>query len=262
MIGNSKESVVLERVRIPPPVFFRSIEPCSLADQDKLDASLALLRQEDPSLQVSSNPETGQTLIGGMGELHLEYLLDRLEKHYKVKGIVGDIMIAYRCASVDSFSDIVDASLEYESGGKTVQAYVKMRVVANDFEVAETFQRAEDGVQVVWKGEEKLKVRGKNDYGNRVSKLEKKKNAGKDVKAFESIREGVLAACNRVHPKGFPVVNVEVEVLEFQVDGDDWTSVLKVKRQDPCSKSTLILFQRLALKKCSERHSLKRIWLF
>ena len=58
--GGSKDPVVLERVRIPPPVFFRSIEPFSLAEQERLDASLSLLRQEDPSLQISVDADTGQ----------------------------------------------------------------------------------------------------------------------------------------------------------------------------------------------------------
>jgi elongation factor G len=201
MEGTTKSPMVLQRVTIPPPVFFRSIEPQSLAEQDKLDASLALLHREDPSFQISVNKDTGQTLVGGMGELHLEYILDRLKTHYKVNGVVGNIMIAYRCAPETAVEEEVDLTHTYDAGnGKIMAVRIKMTVSSGELEDALKHLRVEDGRSVKWVGDNPLKSR--------------------ELLAFEAITEGFHAACNRVNSKGHPLVNVFAEVSQFQVEGD------------------------------------------
>jgi len=92
----SKRPVVLERISFPAPVISVAIEPKSSADQKKLDEGLAALLKEDPSCQVAEDPETGQTLLSGMGELHLDILVDRLLKEYKATANVGQPQVSYR----------------------------------------------------------------------------------------------------------------------------------------------------------------------
>ncbi|MBE3583633.1 MAG: elongation factor G [Limnochordaceae bacterium] len=88
--------IVLERLRFPEPVIYEAIEPKSKADQDKLAVGLQRLAEEDPTFRVRQDEETGQTVIGGMGELHLEIIVDRLMREFKVEATVGKPQVAYR----------------------------------------------------------------------------------------------------------------------------------------------------------------------
>ena len=88
--------IVLERMSFPDPVISVAIEPRTKADQDKLATALQRLAEEDPTFRVSSDEETGQTLIAGMGELHLEIIVDRLQREFSVDGNVGRPQVAYR----------------------------------------------------------------------------------------------------------------------------------------------------------------------
>jgi elongation factor G len=88
--------IVLESMTFPDPVIQVAVEPRSKADQDKLSAGLARLAEEDPTFKVTSDDETGQTLIGGMGELHLEIIVDRLKREFNVDANVGRPQVAYR----------------------------------------------------------------------------------------------------------------------------------------------------------------------
>ena len=93
---DEKNPVVLEAMEFPEPVISVAIEPKTKPDQEKLSQALAKLAQEDPSFRVSNNEETGQTLISGMGELHLEIIVDRLTREFKVGANVGKPQVAYR----------------------------------------------------------------------------------------------------------------------------------------------------------------------
>src|SRR5438045_565572 len=88
--------VVLESMTFPEPVIAVAVEPRSKADQDKLGAGLARLAEEDPTFRVTTDDETGQTLIAGMGELHLEIIVDRLKREFNVDANVGRPQVAYR----------------------------------------------------------------------------------------------------------------------------------------------------------------------
>ena len=94
----------LRPIDIPPPVFFASVEPHSLSEEKHLDEALALLLREDPSLHVSLDPDSGQTLLSGMGELHLEIARDRLINDFKAKASMGKIEVSYRETVVASSS--------------------------------------------------------------------------------------------------------------------------------------------------------------
>jgi elongation factor G len=93
---DEKNPIVLESMEFPEPVMSVAIEPKTKADQEKLSQSLAKLAQEDPSFKVSFNEETGQTIISGMGELHLEIIVDRLLREFKVSANVGKPQVAYK----------------------------------------------------------------------------------------------------------------------------------------------------------------------
>ena len=93
---DEKNPIILESIEFPEPVMSVAIEPKTKADQDRLSQSLAKLAQEDPSFRVSFNEETGQTIIAGMGELHLEIIVDRLLREFKVGANVGKPQVAYK----------------------------------------------------------------------------------------------------------------------------------------------------------------------
>ena len=91
-----EDAIVLEKMVFPEPVIQIAIEPKTKADQDKLSESLAKLSDEDPTFKVKVDDETGQTLISGMGELHLEILVDRMRRNSKLKLMLVNLSVAYR----------------------------------------------------------------------------------------------------------------------------------------------------------------------
>jgi elongation factor G len=88
--------IILERMNFPEPVISISVEPKTKADQEKMGIALNKLAEEDPSFKIYSNPETNQTIISGMGELHLEILVDRMKREFKVEANTGAPQVAYR----------------------------------------------------------------------------------------------------------------------------------------------------------------------
>jgi len=91
-----KKQIVLERMEFPEPVISVAVEPRSQADQDKMGIALGKLAQEDPSFRVETDPETGQTIISGMGELHLDILVERMRREFSVEANIGKPQVAYR----------------------------------------------------------------------------------------------------------------------------------------------------------------------
>ncbi|MBD3258007.1 elongation factor G, partial [candidate division GN15 bacterium] len=121
-----KHPVVLERMSFPEPVVMVSIEPKTQADQDKLTDALTKLAEEDPTFQVRVDEETGQTIISGMGELHLEVLSDRLVREFNVGASVGRPSVAYK----ETITQEVECEGKFarQSGGKGQFGHVKMRM--------------------------------------------------------------------------------------------------------------------------------------
>ena len=95
-ICDEDHPIVLESMDFPAPVISVAIEPKTKADQEKLGNALSKLTQEDPTFKVHTDPDTGQTLISGMGELHLEILVDRMVREFNVAANVGRPQVAYR----------------------------------------------------------------------------------------------------------------------------------------------------------------------
>ena len=118
--------VVLERMEFPEPVIEIAVEPKTKGDQEKMGAALARLAQEDPSFRVSSDDESGQTIIKGMGELHLDILVDRMKREFKVDANIGAPQVAYR-ETITRPSD-VDYTHKIQSGGAGQFARVIMTI--------------------------------------------------------------------------------------------------------------------------------------
>ena len=128
---DQSNQIVLESMDFPEPVVAVSVEPVSKADQDALSKSLSKLGEEDPTFQVSTDEETGQTIISGMGELHLEILVDRLLREFKVKANIGKPIVAYRESITKSVKDI-ETKFVRQSGGKGQYGHVVINVEPND----------------------------------------------------------------------------------------------------------------------------------
>ncbi len=118
--------VTLEKMEFPEPVIAVAVEPRTKADQEKMGLALSKLAQEDPSFRVTSDEESGQIIIAGMGELHLDIIVDRMKREFSVEANVGNPRVAYR----ESFSRAVDAEGKFvrQSGGRGQYGHVKIRV--------------------------------------------------------------------------------------------------------------------------------------
>ena len=128
---DEKNQIILESMDFPEPVVSVSVEPVSKGDQDLLSKGLQKLGEEDPTFKVSSDEETGQTIISGMGELHLEILIDRLKREFKVKANIGQPMVAYREAITKSVNDI-NTKFVRQSGGRGQYGHVVINVEPNE----------------------------------------------------------------------------------------------------------------------------------
>ena len=122
---DSNNQIVLESMSFPQPVIFVAIEPKTKGDQEKLSTAIQKLSAEDPTFTVSLNDETGQTEIGGMGELHLDILVDRMKREFKVEANVGKPQVAYR-ETIKKAVDKVDYTHKKQTGGSGQFAKVQV----------------------------------------------------------------------------------------------------------------------------------------
>ncbi|MBS6603709.1 MAG: elongation factor G [Brachyspira sp.] len=123
---DEKAPIILEKMSFPEPVISVAIEPKTKADQDKMGIALQKLAEEDPSFRVKSDTETGQTIISGMGELHLDIIVDRMLREFKVEANIGKPQVAYR-ETIRGNSD-QDSKFIRQSGGKGQYGHVKVRI--------------------------------------------------------------------------------------------------------------------------------------
>ncbi len=178
---DSSNPIILERMEFPDPVIELAIEPKTKADQEKLGVSLARLLGEDPSLRVTTDEESGQTVIAGMGELHLEIIIDRLKREFKVDANVGAPQVAYR--EYLSKPVEVDYTHKKQSGGAGQFARVQIK-----------FRPLEPG--------EGFKFVNKIVGGN----IPKEYIPGVEKGLISAMESGTIA--------GFPVVDLEAELFD------------------------------------------------
>ncbi len=178
---DEKSPIILERMSFPEPVISVAIEPKTKADQDKMGIALQKLAEEDPSFKVKSDNETGQTIISGMGELHLDIIVDRLLREFKVDANVGKPQVAYR-ETIRGNAD-QDSKFIRQSGGKGQYGHVKIKI-----------SPAEENAGFVF--ENKI-------VGGAIPK-EYIEPARKGME--EALEGGILA--------GFPMIDVKVELYD------------------------------------------------
>ena len=137
-ICDEQHPVILESMEFPDPVIELAIEPKTKAGQGKMAEALAKLAEEDPTFRAHTDQETGQTIIAGMGELHLEIIVDRLLREFKVEANVGAPQVAYK----ESFTKAVDIDSKYakQSGGRGQYGHCKVRFEPMDVNGEETFK--------------------------------------------------------------------------------------------------------------------------
>jgi len=176
-----QKPIVLERMEFPDPVIEVAVEPRSKADQEKMSTALQRLAQEDPSFRVSVDPESGQTVIKGMGELHLEILVDRMKREYKVDANVGAPQVAYR-ETISSRAEI-DYTHKKQTGGSGQFARIKL--------VFEPLERG-DGFQF------ESKVVGGNVPKEYIPGVEK----------------GLRESCDSGALAGFPVIDLKATLID------------------------------------------------
>ena len=137
-ICDEQHPVILESMEFPEPVIELAIEPKTKAGQDKMGIALAKLAEEDPTFRAHTDQETGQTIIAGMGELHLEIIVDRLLREFKVEAHVGAPQVAYK----ETFTKAVDVDSKYakQSGGRGQYGHCKVKFEPMDPNGEETFK--------------------------------------------------------------------------------------------------------------------------
>ncbi|WP_342374246.1 elongation factor G [Myxococcus stipitatus] len=185
---DDKQPIVLERMEFPEPVIDIAIEPKSTADQEKIIQSLQRLAAEDPSFRVKTNEETGQTIIAGMGELHLEIIVDRLLREFKVDANIGKPQVAYR----ETITTQTEAEGKYirQTGGRGQYGHIWLRVMPNEPGKGFAFEN---------------KVVG-----------------GVVTKEFvDAVREGVVEALQNGPVAGYPMVDVKVEAYDGSIHDVD-----------------------------------------
>jgi len=213
---DEKAPIILERMTFPDPVISIAIEPKTQADLDKLGLSLQKLAYEDPSFRTYTNEETGQTIIAGMGELHLEIIVDRLKREFKVEANVGKPEVAYREA-IRKRVENVEAKFVRQTGGHGQYGHVKINVEPNE--------------------------RG----GGFV--FENKIVGGIIPKEFiPSVEKGIKDAMERGVLAGYPMTDVRVELFDgsfHEVDssGPAFEIAGSMAFQDAAKKAGLVLLE-------------------
>src|SRR5690606_18033845 len=128
---DESKPVILESMTFPEPVISVAIEPKTKADQDKMGEALTKLSDEDPTFRVHTDPETGQTIIAGMGELHLEIIVDRLLREFKVDANVGRPQVAYR-ETIRKAVDNVEGKFVRQTGGRGQYGHVVINIAPGE----------------------------------------------------------------------------------------------------------------------------------
>jgi elongation factor G len=180
--------IVLESMSFPAPVIEVAIEPKTKGDQDKLSTAIQRLSEEDPTFRVHTDEETGQTIIAGMGELHLEILVDRMKREFKVEANVGKPQVAYR-ETITKVVDRIDYTHKKQTGGSGQFAKVQIAIGPN-------------------KPVEGVEGSGGYEFVNKITggRIPREYIPSVDAGCQEAMENGILA--------GFPMVDIQVTLLD------------------------------------------------
>ncbi|MFH1710512.1 MAG: elongation factor G [bacterium] len=180
-ICDADKPIILEAIQFPEPVIYVAIEPKTKADQEKLGVALGRLAEEDPTFRIKGDPETGQTIISGMGELHLEIIVDRLLREFKVGANVGKPQVAYK----ETIKGMAEAEGKFirQTGGRGQYGHVWVKV-------------------------EPLPAGGKFEFVNKVvgGSIPKEYIPAVEDGIVEAMQTGVLA--------GYPTIDIKVTLFD------------------------------------------------
>ena len=205
--------ITLERMEFPEPVISQAVEPKSKADQEKMGLALSRLAQEDPSFRVSSDEESGQTIISGMGELHLEIIVDRMKREFGVEANVGKPQVAYR----ETIRKSIDQDYRFvkQSGGRGQYGHVTIKFEPNEagkgFEFVDAIKGGvipREFIPAVRKGVDEAMTRGIK-FGYPVVDVKATLHFGSyhDVDSNENAFKMAAILCwKEAGPKGDPVL--------------------------------------------------------
>ena len=214
-LADEKKPILLESLEFPEPVINLAVEPKSKADQDKLGAGLQRLAEEDPTFKVYTDDETGQTIIAGMGELHLEIIVDRLLREFKVEANIGKPQVAYR----ETITKAVRAEGKFvrQSGGRGQYGHVVLEVEPNELGAGFEFENKIVGGVVP------------REYIGPV-----------EAGIKEAMLTGVVA--------GFPVVDVKVAIVDgsyHEVDSSELAFKIagSIGFKEACKKAEPVLLE-------------------
>lgn len=184
--------IILEAIKIMDPVVSLKIEPKTKADQEKMGGALKKLADEDPSFRISSNQETGETIISGMGELHLEIMVDRMKREFSVEANVGKPQVAYR----ETIQGTAEAEHKYvkQSGGKGQYGHVVITL--------KPMQPLEEGAKIP------RNVKRYPDF----EFIDSVKGGAIPIEFIPAVEDGVHEAMQRGIVAGYPMVNVSCEL--------------------------------------------------
>lgn len=186
--------IILEEIKIPEPVISLKIEPKTKADQEKMGMALSRLTQEDPTFRVTTDSETGDTIIWGMGELHLDIIVDRMRREFNVEANTGRPQVAYK-ETITAETEVENKYVK-QSGGKGQYGHVKIRVKPLDYSVAvedlPKNTKRSDGLEFI------NNIKGGVIPQEFIPAVEKG--------AKEAMSRGVLA--------GYPIVDLSVELYD------------------------------------------------
>ena len=222
---DEKAPIILESMEFPEPVIRVAIEPKTKAGQEKMGIALMKLAEEDPTFKTYTDEETGQTIIAGMGELHLEIIVDRLLREYKVEANVGAPQVAYK----ETITKAVDQDTKYarQSGGKGQYGHVKIHVEPNESGKGYEFVNALVGGAIP------------KEYVPAI-----------DAGIQGAMLSGVLA--------GYPVVDVKVTLYDgsyHEVDSSEMAFKIagSMAFKEACQKAGPTLLEQIGRASCRER---------
>ena len=215
---SEKNPVILERMEFPEPVISIAVEPKTKADQEKMSLALAKLAEEDPSFRVKTDEETGQTIISGMGELHLEIIVDRMKREFKVEAEVGAPQVAFR----ETIRSTVTQECKYakQTGGRGQYGHVHIKLEPKE---------AGTGYEFI------------NEISGGVIPKEYIPAVDKGIQ--EAMQSGILA--------GYPVVDCKVTLYDGSYhDVDSSEMAFKIAGsmafKDACRKANAVLLEPIA----------------
>lgn len=193
-LSDENKPIILEVMVFPQPVVSARIEPKTKGDQERMGMALSRLQDEDPTFKVASDPETSETVIAGMGELHLDILVDRMKREFNVEATLGKPQVAYR-ETIQGSADVENKYIK-QTGGKGQYGHVKIRVKP---------------LEPVVEGKKVANNVDREDHFEFINSI---KGGSIPAEFITPVKKGIKEAMERGVVAGFPLVDISVELYD------------------------------------------------